>query len=103
MGHLYGIQGNDFDFTRKGCWEIYNTITSLITGDLDFFGHNGRVGYAPSYGQTQEAKKIKAEEFLKADDSIAGEYIPIEMLGKMARLNGIVINGIVGEQQVIVR
>ena len=103
LGHLYGIQGNDFDFTRKGCWEIYNTITSLITGDIDFLDIMEESGMPPLTDRPKKRRKSKAEEFLKADDSIAGEYIPIEMLGKMARLNGIVINGIVDEQQVIVR
>ena len=103
LGHLYGIQGNDFDFTRKGCWEIYNTITSLITGDLDFLDIMEESGMPPLTDRPKKRRKSKTEEFLKADDSIAGEYIPMEMLGKMARLNGIVINGITGGQQVIVR
>tara|TARA_Y100001938_G_C8088164_1_gene433364 strand:- start:1552 stop:2307 length:756 start_codon:yes stop_codon:yes gene_type:complete len=103
LGHLYGIQGNDFDFTREGCWEIYNTITSLITGDIDFLDIMEESGMPSLTDRPKKRRKSKADVFLKADDSIAGEYIPIEMLGKMARLNGIVINGICADQQVIVR
>lgn len=103
LGHLYGIQGNEFDFTREGCWEIYNTITSLITGDIDFLDIMEESGMPPLTDRHKKRRKSKDKLFLKDDDSIVGEYIPKEMLGKIARLNGIIINGIVVKEQVIVR
>ena len=101
LGHLYGIQGNDFDLSKKACWELYSAMTCFMTGDNCFLEDMSTHGII-KLGHKRMVKKKKSmmDEFLK---DVAEEYLGVEFVAKMARLTGIIINSIVNDEQAIVR
>jgi len=101
LGHLYGIQGNEFDFSRKACWEVYSSFTCIMTGDECFITELMDAGVVKlKHQRAVKKKKSKQEDFLL---EIVEEYLGLGTLAKMTRLTGILVNSIILDHKAIVR
>ena len=97
---LYGIHTNEFDLSYDGCWQLYDFLLSLILPDdaPDI----GRMLLGIGKKAVGKRHPSLSESFM---DSICGELIDSDMLGKITRLLGILVNGIQngGDSLVMIR